>query len=613
MQGVLVRYPFGIPLLVIKEMALNVKVTTIVEFLSEKNTVIQQYLANGIDTSHCNFLIAPTNSYWTRDYGPWFVSDSSNQIGVVDFPYNRPRPYDDEIPKKVADTLGIPWYGMNLVATGGNYMTDGLGIAASTTLIYTENPTLSHTQVAQKVNDYLGVGTYYLRTDLNPPEYIKHIDCWGKFLAPDKILLKKVNPSHPNYTLIENEAIFWAGQICSYGYPYKVYRVRTPNNQPYTNSVIVNNKVLVPFMGSNWDDSAKAVYQAALPGYIVKGFIGNPSTPWESTDALHCRVMGIADVGQLYISHIPLSGNQPCENGYNISAAVIACSHQPVKNDSVFIHYTVDLGGYNSAPMVNTGLNHYQGVIPKQPAGSVIRYYLSAADQSGRHATVPLIGAGDPFEFQTINTRLTLVPDTLWFNTVGEAWSGKIIQLHNNLQENINLIDIEGHGFAVPWWVDSISVPSLPHLMIPGDSVAVRVMVPIPVGKSPATNYYLDSLRVTSSAGIQQEVIMINTDIISAIDDNQLSAELRSNFPNPFTEETTIPFNMRKNEKIILEILDMRGMKVRTLASGYYPAGLHHISWNGRDDRGNQLPGGIYLYRLGNDNQRLTKRMVLIR
>ena len=266
MQGVLVRYPFGIPLLVIKEMALNVKVTTIVEFLSEKNTVIQQYLANGIDTSHCNFLIAPTNSYWTRDYGPWFVSDSSNQIGVVDFPYNRPRPYDDEIPKKVADTLGIPWYGMNLVATGGNYMTDGLGIAASTTLIYTENPTLSHTQVAQKVNDYLGVGTYYLRTDLNPPEYIKHIDCWGKFLAPDKILLKKVNPSHPNYTLIENEAIFWAGQICSYGYPYKVYRVRTPNNQPYTNSVIVNNKVLVPFMGSNWDDSAKAVYQAALPG-----------------------------------------------------------------------------------------------------------------------------------------------------------------------------------------------------------------------------------------------------------------------------------------------------------------------------------------------------------
>jgi len=54
-------------------------------------------------------------------------------------------------------------------------------------------------------------------------------------------------------------------------------------------------------------------------------------------------------------------------------------------------------------------------------------------------------------------------------------------------------------------------------------------------------------------------------------------------------------------------------MKVRTLASGYYPAGLHHISWNGRDDRGNQLPGGIYLYRLGNDNQRLTKRMVLIR
>jgi agmatine/peptidylarginine deiminase len=612
-QGALIAYPFGIPLLAIKEMTLDLKVTTIVESLSEKNLVIQQYLANGIDTGHCNFLIAPTDSYWTRDYGPWFVSDSSNQIGIVDFPYNRPRPYDDEIPKKIAAMLGIPWYGMNLTTTGGNYMTDGLGIGASTTLVWDENPSLSHQQIAQKVNEYLGIETYYLRTDLNPQEYIKHIDCWGKFLAPDKILLKKVNPSHPNYTLIENEAIFWAGQICSYGYPFKVFRVRTPNDQPYTNSVIVNNKVLVPFMGSNWDDSAKAVYEAAMPGYIVKGFIDNFSPAWESTDALHCRVMGIADVGQLYIRHIPISGNQSSEHDYMIDADILACSHQPVKNDSVFIHYKINQGAYNTSLMLNTGSNHYRGTIRKQPAGSVIRYYLSAADQSGRHSTIPLIGAGDPFKFQTINTQLTLVPDTLWYNNFVEAWLGLITQIHNNLSENVTLTTVQDQGFEVPWWVDSISAPSLPHTIVPGDSVAILIKVPIPVANSPVSGYYEDSLRITSSVGIQHLVIMINPEIINAIKDKQSSADLKTNFPNPFSTETNIPFTINKNGKVILEIFDLRGVKVRSLIAGQLIAGHRNVLWNGIDDQGNRLPGGIYLYKLTTERQTFTKRMVLIR
>lgn len=72
MQGALVRYPFGIPISLIKEMAKDIEVTTIVSSNSQKNTVIQQYVSNGVDTSHCNFLIAPSDSYWTRDYGPWF-------------------------------------------------------------------------------------------------------------------------------------------------------------------------------------------------------------------------------------------------------------------------------------------------------------------------------------------------------------------------------------------------------------------------------------------------------------------------------------------------------------------------------------------------------------
>ncbi|MCK7525236.1 MAG: hypothetical protein MZV64_50340 [Ignavibacteriales bacterium] len=65
----------------------------------------------------------------------------------ADFPYNRPRPYDDNIPVVLAQQMGIPLYGMNLIHTGGNWMDDGMGIAASTTLVYTENPDLTEEEI----------------------------------------------------------------------------------------------------------------------------------------------------------------------------------------------------------------------------------------------------------------------------------------------------------------------------------------------------------------------------------------------------------------------------------------------------------------------------------
>ena len=110
-------------------------------------------------------------------------------------------------------------------------MTDGYGQSGSTTLVWEENPTLTHEQVSQKAQDYLGIDMYHVVQDPNGT-YIDHIDCWAKFLAPDKILVRKVPPTHSRYAQIEQAAAYWAGQTCSYGYNYRVYRVNTPNTFP---------------------------------------------------------------------------------------------------------------------------------------------------------------------------------------------------------------------------------------------------------------------------------------------------------------------------------------------------------------------------------------------
>jgi agmatine deiminase len=396
MLGVLIRYPFGISYDIIAEMSEDVKVITIVTSQSQENYVLGQYASHGVNLDNCEFLYAPTDTYWTRDYGPWFVVDGTNQVGIVNFIYNRPRPNDNDIPIEMADFLNIPLYGMELVHSGGNYMTESMGISASTNLVWSENSDMTHAEIAEMVEDYLGVHTYHVVADPNNT-YIRHIDCWGKFLDIDKIMIREVPSSHSQYDEIEETVDYFESQTSSYGTPFEIYRVYTPSNQPYTNSLILNKKVLVPVTGSSWDDDAIASYEAAMPGYEVLGFTGS----WASTDALHCRTKGVADIGMLYVEHVPVSGAVPAGAPTTIEAQIIPYSGQAMIADSALVYYRLNGGQYTPVTMSHVNTYTWQGSIPGQPAGTEIAYYLHAVDQSGRQANHPYIGAPDPHIFTT--------------------------------------------------------------------------------------------------------------------------------------------------------------------------------------------------------------------
>ncbi len=429
MEGVLVRYPFGISTALIAEMSQEIMVTTIVANQSQENTVTNQYNSAGANLDNCNFIHAPTDSYWTRDYGPWFVVDGNNEFGIVNFPYNRPRPNDNEIPIEVADFLEINLFGMDLIHTGGNYMTDGLGISSSSDLVWEENPDLSHADVEQLVADYLGIETYHVVPDPNNT-YIDHIDCWGKFLAPDKVLIRSVAESHPQYDEIEATAEYYASQISSYGEPFEVVRVYTPNDQPYTNSLILNDRVFVPITGSSLDDDAIATYETAMPGYEVLGFTGS----WVSTDALHCRTKGIADRTALYIKHQPTLGDAPSGIDYEITAEIHPFSGSSLTADSPVLFYRVNNGNFTPIIMIDLGNETYQGIIPSQPDGFEIDYYLYAEDESGKTANHPFIGEPDPHSFvvgEAIPSELEVDPVSFEVElTIGET-TAEILELSN--------------------------------------------------------------------------------------------------------------------------------------------------------------------------------------
>lgn len=592
MQSVLVRYPFGIPTALIVEMSQDCGVTTLVNNQSQQNTVTNIYQSSGANMDNIDFIQAPTDSYWTRDYGPWFVIDGNGEFGVCNFPYNRPRPNDDDVPIEVANYLGIEIYGMPLEHTGGNWMCTGETQGASTDLVWEENFSMSHQEIQDMVNDYLGIAQYHVLPD-PLGEYIKHIDCWGKFLGTNKVLIGSVLESDPRYDDFEYVADYFATTISDWGVPYEVFRVYTPGyypNTPYTNSLILNNKIFVPITGSTYDSDALAAYETAMPGYEI---IGVMYDGWENTDALHCRAKGIADIGMLNIDHYPLLGNIQMQDEYNIVASITPYSGSNLYADSILLYYQVNGEPFQSVQMTQQLGNVYSGTIPYQDEGTVVGYYVHAADESGRSTNHPHIGAPDPHEFNIVQLLpgLMVDPDTLLYTDFMQAMDGLKVKIYPDGDEDviINNINLEEYDVFY-WWAEP--VVNFPYLLSADDSLILTVYIGIvtdlPLG------FVQDTMFIDCDGGDHEVLIIVDEDIISAIDELDSSPVISGIYPNPFNVRTNFMINMPETAMGMAYILDIRGNLVKTISEGYFTSGDQNLSWDGRNSNGANCPAGIY-------------------
>ncbi|MCI0496604.1 T9SS type A sorting domain-containing protein [candidate division KSB1 bacterium] len=70
---------------------------------------------------------------------------------------------------------------------------------------------------------------------------------------------------------------------------------------------------------------------------------------------------------------------------------------------------------------------------------------------------------------------------------------------------------------------------------------------------------------------------------------------LFQNYPNPFNSITQIRFQLPSFQKVSLKILNVMGREVRALVNGQRAAGSYEISWDGKDNQGNEAGTGVYL------------------
>lgn len=88
---------------------------------------------------------------------------------------------------------------------------------------------------------------------------------------------------------------------------------------------------------------------------------------------------------------------------------------------------------------------------------------------------------------------------------------------------------------------------------------------------------------------------------------------LFGNYPNPFNPTTTIRFELSKRSLIEIAVYNLLGARVRTLVAGDCNAGTHLIRWEGLDETGRAVSGGVYVVRFWVNGQGLSQKMTLLR
>ena len=119
------------------------------------------------------------------------------------------------------------------------------------------------------------------------------------------------------------------------------------------------------------------------------------------------------------------------------------------------------------------------------------------------------------------------------------------------------------------------------------------------------------------TTGSEPGYMMVDWDIseMLAIDDASLpeAFALHNNYPNPFNPVTNISFDIPEVAEVTLEIYNVMGQKVRTLAQGQHEPGRYKIQWNATNDYGQALSSGMYIYRIQAGDFVSVKKLVLMK
>ncbi|MBN1560221.1 T9SS type A sorting domain-containing protein, partial [candidate division KSB1 bacterium] len=103
------------------------------------------------------------------------------------------------------------------------------------------------------------------------------------------------------------------------------------------------------------------------------------------------------------------------------------------------------------------------------------------------------------------------------------------------------------------------------------------------------------------------------TSVSSQSPQRPLMFALEQNYPNPFNPVTHIRYSLARSVDVTLTIYNAMGQEVVKLVQEKQPAGYYQVTWDGRDEKGQQVSSGLYFYQIKAGRYIESQKMMLLR
>ena len=226
----------------------------------------------------------PAYEPWCRDHGPVFVRNE-RELAVVDWRYNAwgekypPCDLDDDVPKRVAEWMGLRLFSPPMILEGGSIEVNGEGTLLTTEaclLNENRNPGLSQKEIERHLRDYLGVEQIlWLGEGIVGDDTDGHIDDLTRFVdAQTLVTIVEEDTKDENYELLRENTARLRAMLNPAGRPWRIVELPTPGRvekdgqrlpASYANFYIANDVVVMPAFNHPNDAKARDILQGLFP------------------------------------------------------------------------------------------------------------------------------------------------------------------------------------------------------------------------------------------------------------------------------------------------------------------------------------------------------------
>ena len=223
-------------------------------------------------------------------------------------------------------------------------------------------------------------------------------------------------------------------------------------------------------------------------------------------------------------------------------------------------------------------------------------------DDQGLGRSLAIVGASDHYDITRTGVSQPIVIDQI---TGSFSYGDELVAYANGIPVGVAPIDQSESTLLVAWkslYEYGIDTDGYHD----GDEIELRLFSQelgkeFKVTTNFNTDYYGGSPVTVGSIYILDEYAV------------PVEFGLEQNYPNPFNPSTTIDVHVASDSHITLNVYDINGRLVSTLADDVYDTGYHSFMWNGIDQTGTKVSAGIYFYSLHTQEMTITKKMILMK